>query len=293
MGLITNFLINKAVLTPIWDSLFKVKEPETTPNINFQNIEISEAKSPNNTIVLKPECKRFKKAYETLKETYFEDLSISVVAEYLKIDDVQILYDVIDGLRIPCVSLMREFSNVFNVNYKWLTTGESNMFNLEIRNPSCPYNFREILTQGKTRGFFLVRTKGDTSNLGFVLNLNDGSWLTFSKTYEQHGECGDKGRGYIYSTYELCKWIDKKIPNNVGAYIVSKTFFNDLFSGKTHPSSLVKRNNEDVKHTYWAENFSVKNQEYVNDSFCEMHYGKSFVDCLNIVRNYREKELVI
>ena len=94
------------------------------------------------------------------------------------------------GLRIPSDAVILSICREFNVNEKWLRTGEGEMFNHKTRNESLTEFFSDVLSDGDSIKAQLLSIMAKLSTEQWEL-LDDIAHKLYDETKNQKNKPGD------------------------------------------------------------------------------------------------------
>lgn len=231
---------------------------------------------------------RLNKFKELLNENRkYDQYTVSKLAEILELSSVGELESYFKGKLEPNFKFLRKFSDVFGVNYSWLSEGKGQPFYNNKQTNYDPFSYYGYIKELNPEKIYFISSDDNERRTFIILKLTDWKYEIIHRNWHISSHVGAGGSRQIYGMYKLIKELKKQDSSKCVGRILKDDDFNLLYSGERFPSSII-----DFKYqeSMWWDDFTDVNKNYAISSNYEEWYGKEFIAAQRIVKLFLEQE---
>lgn len=183
------------------------------------------------------------------------------------------------GEKEPDFAFLEKFSDVFGINYDWLSEGRGKPFVTDGEHyPESCYSYIENLNPEK---IYFIRSDAKEGFTGIILQINDYKYKIVDGRWHISSYVGAGGQMQIYSMYKLIEKLrENGYHNKCFGKILKDKDFSLLFSGGVIPNLILKK----YPLSYWWDDFTDIKHRYIISKNYEFCYGAEFIKAQMIVR---------
>ncbi len=283
----------KEFIYKIFESLF-IHYLKKNVDVYLENKKTEE--KINKPVILKTEqsdvkkeltetTKRLKTVIELLFQNEFNlKYPLSRVADSLGLKSENEFIQLLNGETELTFEFLNSFSKKYGIDRNWLKYGENTPFFVE-ENQLYATGYIKIIKDVNPKNIFLVRENSKTGRTGIVLKLNTWNYKILGKSYHISSEVGGTGQIQIKGFYNFIKELNSLgFKYKIRSKIISQRLYSKLFSGYISPRILESNNHNEIKNSYWADDFLDFNHDYPIAEDYERWYGCEFVKAQNILK---------
>lgn len=217
--------------------------------------------------------------YKDILQESNEQYTIPRLAKIMGFSSTGELECYFKGEKEPDFAFLEKFSDVFGINYDWLSEGRGKPFVTDGEHyPESCYSYIENLNPEK---IYFIRSDAKEGFTGIILQINDYKCKIVDGRWHISSYVGAGGQMQIYSMYKLIKRLRE---NGYSSKCFGRTLgdkdFSLLFSGNILPSLILDK----YSISYWWNDFMDINPSHPTSKKYEDLYGAEFIKAQEIVK---------
>lgn len=231
---------------------------------------------------------RLNKFKELLNENReYNRYTISKLAEILELSSVGELESYFKGKLEPNFTFLRKFSDVFGVNYSWLSEGKGQPFYNNKQTNYDPFHYYEYIKELNPEKIYFISSDDKERRTFIILKLSDWKYEIIHRSWHISSHVGAGGQNQIYGMYKLIKKLKERYYLKCYGRILKHEDFNLIYSGNVFPGSIIEFKYHDSP---WWDDFTDVDKNYAISPNYEEWYGKEFIAAQRIVKLFLEQE---
>ncbi len=227
--------------------------------------------------------KRFNQVLDLMNEKRsYGKYTIAGLAHLMKLHSVGELERVFLGGHEPSFEFIDHFCDTFGVDRGWLIEAKGYPFSGCEGAHFDPLEYLEEIEGLAPARIYFIRSASELGEVFLLLKMSDHKYKLVSQVWHISGHVGAGGQSQIFGMYQLIlKLKESPLGISCGGRILQKDRFNELFSGKVFPGSVI---DFPVQENPWWDDFVDVYHKYPISSSYESLYGKGFMIAQSIVR---------
>lgn len=270
------------------DKKSNLPEIATKKHDNVQIPDIIQDSSLDNITEVASIIRRLNKFLKLLNENRQHDLfTIAKLAQIMGLKSVGELENYFTGKAEPNFEFLKQFCDIFGVNYSWLLEEKGQPFHTYKQTNYDPFMYYSYIEDMKPESIYFIRSDNEYGYTFIVLKINNWKYEIIHRIWNISSYVGSGGESQIYGMYKLIKKLKEKFYLKCYGRILKNESFDLLYSGEKFSGSIIDFKSHDSP---WWDDFTDINKLYAISSHYEYWYGKEFIAAQNVVKMFLYQE---